>query len=288
MPNTVSMLAEALRDGLRRARFMGVYRAPRTVVQAEAELQKDLHVIERALALPKPRRPFGAAPATRIDKILRRYGAQLGEVVATEAARTLGDLTRWNEQGVRPVATDTVARNGAERVLVTRRSVRAFRSGAAPTESQLEAIIELAVHAPSVSNTQSWRVHRYRAGEDIARLLTLQNGHAGNSPIPLLLVVTVDIRGFAGAHERNQMWIDGGIFLHSLLLSIHAKGWASCPLNFSSTNAQARALRKMMGIPAWEEIVCFVAVGEEDPTITPARSARKSVHEILRRGDVPR
>ena len=68
------------------------------------------------------------------------------------------------------------------------------------------------------------------------------------------------------------MWIDGGIFLQQLLLSIHALGWASCPMNFSSTNTQANKLRKLADIADYEEIICFVSVGEEDREIVPAPS----------------
>jgi nitroreductase len=78
------------------------------------------------------------------------------------------------------------------------------------------------------------------------------------------------------------MWIDGGIFLQQLLLSIQALGWASCPMNFSSTNSQANKLRKLAGIASYEEIICFVSVGEEDRDIVPAPSIRKSVQEVLR------
>jgi nitroreductase len=78
------------------------------------------------------------------------------------------------------------------------------------------------------------------------------------------------------------MWIDGGIFLQQLLLSIHALGWASCPMNFSSTNSQANKLRELADIADYEEIICFVSVGEEDRNIIPASSIRKPVQEVLR------
>ncbi len=95
---------------------------------------------------------------------------------------------------------------------------------------ELERVISLAVQAPSVSNTQSWSVRAYRDAQDISDILKLQNGNVGNSPIPVLLVVTVDIRNFTGSNERNQMCIDGGIFLQQLLLSLHALGLYLMPI----------------------------------------------------------
>jgi hypothetical protein len=53
-------------------------------------------------------------------------------------------------------------------------------------------------------------------------------------------------------------------------------------MNFSSTNSQANKLRKLADIADYEEIICFVSVGEEDRSIIPAPSIRKPVQEALR------
>jgi nitroreductase len=252
------------------------------LIQAKAELQKDIHLIERALALPEPRRPFGANPVKRIEEIIANYGEQLGENLLSQAKTALDGRDRWNDEGLRPEQPNDPVGSKIEKFLVSRHSVRAFGSEKQIPSSELEQIIALAVQAPSVSNTQSWSVRAYREAADITRILKLQDGNIGNSPIPVLLVVTVDIRNFTGSNERNQMWIDGGIFLQQLLLSIHAKGWASCPMNFSSTNGQANKLRKLANIADYEEIICFVSVGEEDRNIVPAHSLRKTAASVLR------
>ena len=276
-----TFLIESIKDGLRRTRYFGQFRAPTNLIQAKADLQKDLHLIERALALPEPRRPFGIKPVARINELIAQYGPELGKYLLNQAERILAEHMNWNEQGIRPAFPEIREPSEAQHLLVSRHSVRAFGSDRAPTDQELEGIMQLAVYAPSVSNTQSWSVRAYRAETDIQKLLSLQNGNAGNSKIPLLLLITVDCRSFAGPGERNQMWIDGGIFLQQLLLSIHASGWASCPMNFSEINAQANRLRKLAHIADYEEIICFVSVGEQDPAISPARSARKPVTEVL-------
>jgi nitroreductase len=279
--NAIALIREALWDGWRRARYFGSFRAPRTVSQARAELQKDVHLLERALALPEPRRPFGDVPAKRIEVILERHGQSLGEDLRAHAALALADRDRWNKSGARPDVSTSRVSQDAKALLSSRRSIRAFSSQRAPTREELDAIVALAMRAPSVSNTQSWRVRSYAAAADIEALLRRQQGNVGSSPIPLLLLLSVDVRGFTGPEERNQMWIDGGIFLQQLLLSVQAHGWSSCPLNFSSTNSQARGVRKLAGIAEYEEIICFVALGEADTTIPPARSARKPLGDVL-------
>jgi nitroreductase len=279
--NVLALFREALWDGWRRARYFGRFRAPSTVPQARAELQKDVHLLERALALPEPRRPFGNVPARRIEVILERYGESLGEDLRAHAALALEDRDRWNDSGARPSVSISGISSEAKALLGSRHSIRAFSSRRAPTREELEAIVGLAMRAPSVSNTQSWRVRAYAVAADIEAILTRQQGNVGSSPIPLLLLLSVDIRGFTGPEERNQMWIDGGIFLQQLLLSVQAHGWSSCPLNFSSTNSQARGVRKLAGIAEYEEIICFVALGEADTAIPPARSARKPLDDVL-------
>jgi len=259
-----------------------LFRSPKNLIQAKAELQKDIHLIERALALPEPRRPFGNSPVKRVEDIIANYGDQLGKNLLSQAKTVLDNRDSWNDKGLRTKQITLPAATGVEKFLVSRRSVRAFGSDKQISDIELEQVIALAVQAPSVSNTQSWSARAYRQPQDISDILKLQDGNVGNSPVPVLLVVTVDIRNFTGSNERNQMWIDGGIFLQQLLLSIHALGWASCPMNFSATNSQANKLRKLAGIADYEEIICFVSVGEEDRDIVPAPSLRKPVQEVLR------
>ena len=277
----LSIIFESIADGQRRARHFGVFRNPKNLIQDQAELQKDIHLIERALSLPEPRRPFGVKPEARIKTILERRGHQLPADLLAEADKALADLRGWNDQGVRPTELGVKFQGSLETFLASRRSVRAFSSMLQPSIEQLEEIVALASQAPSVSNTQSWKVRAYQQLADIEALLGLQDGNVGNSPIPTLLLVSVDIRSFTGGNERNQMWIDGGIFLQQLLLAIHAKGWGSCPMNFSATNNQAAKLRSLAGLADYEEVIAFVSVGETDKSIAPAASIRKPVGDLL-------
>ena len=282
MLQTSKLIIEGIRDSIRRAKHFGLFRSPKNLAQAKAELQKDIHLIERALALPEPRRPFGTQPVERIEDIIASYGDRLGENLLSQTKTVLDGRDLWNKQGLRPEQpTDSIGTE-IEKFLVSRHSVRAFGSEKQITNSELEQVTALAVQAPSVSNTQSWSVRAYRESVDITRILKLQNGNVGNSPIPVLLMVSVDIRNFTGSNERNQMWIDGGIFLQQLLLSIHSLGWASCPMNFSATNSQANKLRKLANIADYEEIISFVSVGEENKAIAPAPSLRKPAALVLR------
>ncbi|GAA4741716.1 hypothetical protein GCM10023328_23660 [Modestobacter marinus] len=116
----------------------------------------------------------------------------------------------------------------------------------------------------------------------IARLAGLQNGNAGfRDQIPCLLVVTVDAKLFAGAGERNQRWVDGGLYAMSLVWALHAQGVASCMLNWSVGHAQSRRLRGAAGIPDHLDVVTLVAAGHPRDGLRVARSPRRPVDEVL-------
>jgi hypothetical protein len=153
-----TFLIESIKDGLRRTRYFGQFRAPTNLTQAKADLQKGLHLIERALALPEPRRPFGLKPVARINELIAQYCPELGNYLLNQAEHILAEDMNWNEQGIRPAFPEIREPSEAQHLLVSRHSVRAFGSDRAPTDQELEGIMQLAVCGPSVSNTQSWSV----------------------------------------------------------------------------------------------------------------------------------
>lgn len=270
----IRLLKEVLKDGFRRWRYFSKFRNPSSPIQALAELQKDVHLIERAFSLPTTRRPFGKSVEKRIRAILARFDQALPSGAIIGAKHSLEELAYWNQTGIRPKPTSNKA-DHSEPGLGSRRSVRDLVESENLTNEALGEIFSQAIQAPSVSNTQPWRVRTFRSGPDQKAILALQNGNAGIDVIPVLILVTMDIRSYAGAEERNQMWIDGGIFLQQLLISIHSNRFASCPLNFSSTNAQSDRLRRLVGIAPFEEIIAFVALGahgEVPAALSPRRS----------------
>ncbi len=251
---------EALRDAVRRARYFSHFRKPRTAVQAIAELTKDVHLIERAFGLSHPRRPFGEQVAQRISGYLADFGAEIPPALRQRATTALAARDAWNSAGTSPARTGRTTPTTPLELLESRSSVRNF-GPSAPSPSELAAILATAHHAPSVSDTQAWRVREFWSTQEQKPLLDLQDGNVGIDVIPVLLMVSVDIRSFAGTHERNQMWIDGGIFLQQLLLAVEAHGWFGVPMNLSLTNSQARKIRAVSDVPPWEELIALVAIG---------------------------
>src|SRR5690606_22323819 len=111
-----------------------------------------------------------------------------------------------------------------------RTSVREFSSMAVDPAVINEAV-ELALKAPSVCNRQSSRVLVIYDRSTIQKILALQGGFRGYETPNVLLVVTSDISIFVAPQERNQPYVDGGIFSMALLLALEFFSIAACPLN---------------------------------------------------------
>jgi nitroreductase len=154
----------------------------------------------------------------------------------------------------------SVSAEGFKTVAFGRRSVREFHSDPVPADKIREAV-RVASRAPSVCNRQSVRVRVIRRPDLIEEVLTIQNGLSGYEPPPVLLAVTADARDYVAATERNQPYIDGGLFSMSLLLGLEVENLAACSLNVMFSIAQERQLRSALELDVAELPIMLIAVG---------------------------
>lgn len=165
-------------------------------------------------------------------------------------------------------------------VVFSRRSVREFIDAPVPDED-IRRAVETAMQAPSVCNRQPVRIHQFEDVDTIRAVLDLQGGFRGYKLPPKLLLVTSDLSAFVGAVERNQGYIDGGLFMMLLLLGLEQVGLGSCSLNTAMNSEREDAVRRILGIPKSEVFISFVAVGQFDREVMVPRSKRISVQEVL-------
>ncbi len=167
-----------------------------------------------------------------------------------------------------------------ERFFYSRHSVRDYSSRPVAREQILRAV-ELASKSPSVCSRQAWHVYEISDREKIDRALKYQNGNKGfGHEVPCLLIVTADLRAFDAGYERNQPWIDGGMFAMSLVYALHSLGLASCCLNWSRTPTQDRAFRSEVPISAEHSVIMMIACGYPNDEFRGCASARRPVSEI--------
>jgi len=248
----------------------------------------EAHTIEKGLALPAPRPYFGQDKIHFLLKMNAEWTAPLGDL---SRAMLLGALRDYRAAfaGTPPPdaaladridafldTPDTVTakggvRNGIEKkserhevaiaFLKARFSARDF----APRpldDNEIGAVVELAQRAPSQCNRQATRIHVYRDRAKIAELLNLQGGGRGFvEAVPTLFVITSEITAWGGPQQRNQPYVDGGIYTMMLLLSLDALGFVNCPMNLAVTHRAERAIKAAGGIPSCERLIVMIAAG---------------------------
>lgn len=76
-----------------------------------------------------------------------------------------------------------------------------------------------------------------------------------------LLVITVNNSYLAGPEERNQGFIDGGMFSMSPIYALTYFGLALCALNAAFTKKSDKLIRNILNISVNENLSMFISVG---------------------------
>lgn len=291
------------------------WRARRDMSVLEAELIFQYHKIEKGLCMPPPRRFFGVEPAKKTVQLIyewERCGgdktapAYLGAIEAMRSYaqslallppppdvdawmrpmldRLLSSRARVSEQYETPMRATSPQPRSAEvfdALMQARRSVRHYTSQVVPL-SLIHKCVSIAQLSPSACNRQPWHVHVYTQAEQIKAMLKLQNGNTGfGHQLSTLLVVTADRKSFFDATERNEPFVDGGLFAMSLILALQSEGVASCCLNWCVDTEKDLQAHTVGGIGDSEAIIMYLAVGYADESALVPRSARKSTDAAM-------
>src|ERR1700712_1352840 len=180
----------------------------------------------------------GLAMPIELEAELRRFAAPTG------AARLPGGAITLTRQGIAD-ATDF----DYDTFIKTRYSVRHF-TGESVNPEAVRDVVGQALKSPRVCNRESRRVHAAYDPDVRNHLLTFHHGNSGfGHKLGVVLVVTVDLREFDMIGERNQPWIDGGLFAMSLVYGFHASGLGTCMLNWSEDRDHDQVLRNAFDIP---------------------------------------
>lgn len=163
----------------------------------------------------------------------------------------------------------------------SRKSIRNF-TGEKVDKSSINKAVELALTSPSVCNRQASRVYLIENKEKIDKILDIQGGFRGYSnKVHQLLIVTNDRNYYYTVGERNQFYIDGGIFLMNLLYSLHFYKIANCPANWGKTIEYESKLDQVIKIPKSEKIICMVPIGIAVDEFRVTLSKRRNLEEVL-------
>lgn len=160
-----------------------------------------------------------------------------------------------------------------------RASVRSYAAKKVDPNLITDAI-NIALKSPSACNRQSSRVYLTQDPKTITKLIKLQAGLAGYDAPSTVLVVTSDISSFVSLAERNELFVDGGLFSMSLLLALEYHGLAACPINAMFGQDLDRAVHELLDIPANERLIMFITVGYFRKAIKTPKSFRLDAEDI--------
>ncbi|ANB75650.1 hypothetical protein AYM40_25245 [Paraburkholderia phytofirmans OLGA172] len=279
-----------------------------------SELIFQFHKLEKGLCMPGPARFFGHEPAFATVGLIDRWrqagyptsdSIYLGALETVRAYRRRLDITAPPEDVAAELVakidkclqgTETVAKfvtpmsceaapastfDTLRTLCESRRSVRAY-AAVRVSMDDVKAAIALAQLSPSACNRQPWHVHVYEQRSQIDALLALQNGNAGfGQLVQMLLVITVDSHSFFDGSERNQAFIDAGLFSMTLILALHARGLSSCCLNWCVSPDNDMEAHERGAIPGQERIIMYMAVGVPAESSVVPRSARRDMGSVL-------
>lgn len=158
----------------------------------------------------------------------------------------------------------------------SRKSVREF-TGNLISHKVLHQVIDLANTAPSVCNRQASNVYLIEDKSKIDGILKIQGGFAGyTEDVNQLLILTNDRKFYYTVGERNQFYIDGGIYLMNLLYALHFYNIGNCPANWGKVASDERRLANYITIDPSEKIICLIPIGELKKTFRTTLSKRRS------------
>lgn len=212
----------------------------------------------------------GVPLPVEIEAELRAFVAPMGE------REFPGGATAWTRKQIED-ATDF----DYDRFIQTRSSLRHY-TGEPVAPEAIEDAVRIAIKSPRVCNREMRRIHVAYDPDLRQRLLSYHNGNRGfGHKLGAVLVVTVDQREFDIIGERNQGWIDGGLFAMSLVYALHAARLGTCMLNWSEDCEQDKRLREAFAIPDHEVVITFIGVGHMPEEFEVAASPSPAVEQIL-------
>lgn len=163
-----------------------------------------------------------------------------------------------------------------------RSSVRDF-SGEEVENEKIFRALQNATKTPSVCNRQGWSVYLVEDRSKIKKLLELQKGFKGYPKLPdKVLTIAVSNSTFLSPVERNEAFVDGGLFAMSVIYGLEYERLAAVTLNAMMNYKDEKDIRKLIDIEESEQIILFIAVGQFKEKVVVPNSDRKNAETFTK------
>lgn len=268
----------------------------------------DYHRLEKGLALKNTKTRFGLWFIPSLIRNLEVFHAKYGNhEILGEAKKALEKYIEFHKKGNINIdeiellnkkikyINSSYTHNGInlpqslhpnskinfENLVKSRHSVRSFCVDQIDI-NLIRKAVEIAKFTPSVCNRQPWRT-KYITGKLCKQILEIQNGNLGfRDEVNNLLVVTGKISFMRYTTERNQIFIDGGLFSMSLIYSLHSLGIASVGLNWCVEPKVDRKAKKLLSLEDDEIIILVIAIGYQTKDAKITDSLRLDTSNFLK------
>jgi len=285
--------------------------------QLEGRIIANYHVIEKGLSMPEFRPTFGVPMVKRLIQLTSQGAEKYDWKCNVNYLAAVGVIQKYMERHKqlnvdlsdsyteveinygKQVDCQIAVKSGSEehgnlsyfsesdsnfdQLAKSRHSCRVFKRDVAVDMARIEQAVEIARFTPSVCNRQCWKVNVYDDDETIENMLRIQNGNRGfGHTIPMVLAISCNLNVFDGYHERNQAYIDGGLFSMSLMYALHHKKLGAVPLCWLVDGKRDDEARKIGLIPENEVIIMLIGVGEPVEQFSAPASQRRQVEEIIK------
>lgn len=272
----------------------------------------EYHVIEKGLAMPNMRMGFGQVIlndlinhcnlyASRFDRENEQFIYALRVIaeykfeheksnykLEESLFKSIENLLSKNIESI-PSEQVAISRNdylkytdsSFENFSNSRKSIRNF-TGIVDLDI-IKKAVSLAQNAPSACNRQPSRVYVVQEKERIEKVLKVQSGNRGFGHLAdKLIVLTAESGGYLGLNERNDVFVNGGIYAMNLLYALHYYKIGACPLNWCSMPEQDIEIRKICGILPSEAVIMIIACGGVPENFKLVTSHRNDSSNILK------
>lgn len=281
---------------------------------AEAWIVIQYHVVEKGLTMPQRRLAFGKFAVVNLMKSISAFEARWHDVT-DQVRHAIGvvktyytlhsevgydfsdDLEYWSriesfvaEHPNIPAAVQShenyadfyrLKQSAFPAFAGSRHSLRNYSDAEIPKEKIVDAV-KLAMTAPSACNRQHVRVHCIADRAKARKILEVQGGNRGFGHLAdKVLIVTADVSAEMGERERNNPYVNGGIFLMNLCYALHYNEIAHCILSCSIELSRLSQIRALASIPDREVVVAMLSCGIAPMEFDVASSPRRDVREIL-------
>lgn len=258
----------------------------------EAKMLLNLHSLEKGLSFKQVKKGFGSQISLSLINTIERYVHEYGvnEIVVL----SLGVLKEYIDNPVSGKSKDLVSRfdslmanNNLSRenlvggtklikkdinlnydisfdtlysIAKSRSSIRDFSAQKPITDEEIKNALKYAQTAPSVCNRQPWRLHCYH--ENLDEILDTQLGNQGWAQnANKLFVVTSDLNFFGSPYERNQAYIDGGMFSMQFVMGLHYQKIATCCKMYIRLPKLDKLFYSVTNIPKNEVPIMLILAG---------------------------